>query len=92
MNATLFAEYKFPNSDVEPHIFTPIHQWVKSQKHRWFVESNQQSKEELDTNRTMTNNATNTVDAAAENLSSSKVYNNHDDNISELRRIAKGHR
>jgi hypothetical protein len=85
VNAAFFAEYKFPNSD-EPHIFTPLHQWAQTQKKRWLVENKQQAIES-DTNAVST-----TDDAAASTLSSPMSNTNHNDNVSELRRIAKGHR
>ena len=88
MNATFFAEYNFPNN--EPHIFTPIHQWVQTQRERLFAETKQQSKES-DVNDAITT-TDDTKAAASAAPSSSKPNNNHNDNISELLRIAKGHR
>jgi hypothetical protein len=83
VNATFFAEYKFPNQNDEPHIFTPIHKWVQTQKTRWLAENKQQS---FDAEA-----HTSTADIAAVPQLSSNPNNNHHNNISELRRIAKGH-
>ena len=96
VNSIFFAEYKFPNHVDEPHVFTPIQQWAQNQKKRWFAENLPQSSE-LNGNSAIlttgpTTTAKNTADIDGTALSASKFNSNHNDNISELQRIAKGHR
>ena len=90
VNATLFAEYKVPNN--EPHIFTPIHQWVQTQKERLFAETKQQSNELDAVNDAITTTTDDMNAVTSAGQITSKPKNNHNDNISELLRIAKGHR
>jgi hypothetical protein len=96
VNSIFFAEYKYPNRDEEPHIFTPLQQWIQTQKKQWFSvnEQQQQSIQVSDTNSAAVSTDTNnTADAAAtSNVPSYKHISNHQSNISELQRIAKGHR
>jgi hypothetical protein len=87
-----------PNKKDEPHVFTPIHQWVQNQKKRW-LEVNQQHDTSSSSSLSNENDGqqqqlseTDANNVADTTLASSDIHNNHKDNVSELRRIAKGHR
>jgi hypothetical protein len=82
-----------PNDKEEPHVFTPIHQWVQDQKKRWLDTSSSSSVSNEKDNQQQQLSETGSNNLVADiTKSSSDTHNNHNDNVSELRRIAKGHR
>ena len=100
VNAVFFAEYAIPNNENEPHVFTPIHQWVRDQKKRWLLTNNQHgassSASKYNDNpsgqQTRSENDASANIANSEAIASAATRNNHIDNVSELRRISRGYR
>lgn len=92
VHALFIAEYKLPDHH-EDHVFTPINVWVYNQKKRFITATDNAASQSSEIENSKDNNTTAIITPTTTMISSETHgnTNNHNDNISELRRIAKGH-